>query len=396
MHLRINRIFPYSGGLYRQNHGARRTLSWLGLAVVAASLTTCALAQQAAPGAAPATSQQPAVVTVPGPSLEVDRDPAPSPDPDPPMQSVQGGQTPVLGSIVRSQAGKYTLHEDAYEVRLNASVIDQTGKAIQTLDKDAFHVYEDGVAQTVASFRHEDLPVSLGILIDSSGSMYDKRTAVDEASLDLIKLSNPADEAFLVDFSWEAFIDQDFTSSIDKLRQGLSYIKSSGGTAIYDALVASADYLSKNAKHPKQVLLVVTDGEDNASSATLEQAIRRIQDFDGPVIYCIGLLFGDDSNKSESRHARRVLETLAEQTGGVAYFPKSVKEVDGIARQVAEDIRTQYSIAYHSTKSPALGGYRQVHVEAKAKGYSKLSVRTRTGYYPRVAKPTDANTSSVK
>ncbi len=371
-------------------------MSWLGLAVVAASLTTCALAQQAAPGAAPATSQQPAVVTVPGPSLEVDRDPAPSPDPDPPMQSVQGGQTPVLGSIVRSQAGKYTLHEDAYEVRLNASVIDQTGKAIQTLDKDAFHVYEDGVAQTVASFRHEDLPVSLGILIDSSGSMYDKRTAVDEASLDLIKLSNPADEAFLVDFSWEAFIDQDFTSSIDKLRQGLSYIKSSGGTAIYDALVASADYLSKNAKHPKQVLLVVTDGEDNASSATLEQAIRRIQDFDGPVIYCIGLLFGDDSNKSESRHARRVLETLAEQTGGVAYFPKSVKEVDGIARQVAEDIRTQYSIAYHSTKSPALGGYRQVHVEAKAKGYSKLSVRTRTGYYPRVAKPTDANTSSVK
>jgi Ca-activated chloride channel family protein len=389
MHLRINQIFS-------RCRGVRRALSWLVFAVAAVGLTTCGLAQQAAPAAVPATPQQPAAVQTPVQSLEVDRDPAPSPDPDPPVQSVSGSQTPVLGSIVRGQAGKYTLHEDAYEVRLNASVIDQTGKAIQTLDKDAFHVYEDGVAQTVASFRHEDLPVSLGILIDSSGSMYDKRTAVDEASLDLIKLSNPADEAFLVDFSWEAFIDQDFTNSIDKLRQGLSYIKSSGGTAIYDALVASADYLSKNAKHPKQVLLVVTDGEDNASSATLEQAIRRIQDFDGPVIYCIGLLFGDDSNKSESRHARRVLETLAEQTGGVAYFPKSVKEVDGIARQVAEDIRTQYSIAYHSTKSPTLGGYRQVHVEAKAKGYSKLSVRTRTGYYPRLAKAADSNTSSTK
>ena len=220
--------------------------------------------------------------------------------------------------------GKYTLRQDAYEVRLNATVLDGGGRSIQTLTKDAFTVYEDGVQQTINSFRHEDLPVSLGLLIDSSGSMYDKRSAVDKAALDFVKLSNPEDEEFLVDFSWEAFIDQDFTNNIDKLQQGLGYIKSSGGTAIYDALVASADYLSKNAKHPKQVLLVVTDGEDNASTATLEQTIRRIQDLDGPVIYCVGLLFGEDTDKRESRHAKRVLETLAEQTGGAAYFPKSM------------------------------------------------------------------------
>jgi len=325
------------------------------------------------------------------PSLDVDRDPVPSPDPDPPARAIgdqQPGQT--LGTISRGTGGRFTLREDAYEVRLNASVFDPTGHSVQTLDKDAFHVYEDGVAQSIASFRHEDLPVSLGILIDSSGSMYDKRQAVDEASLDLVKLSNPQDEAFLVDFSWEAFIDQDFTSDIGKLQQGLSYIKSSGGTAIYDALVASADYLSKNAKHPKQVLLVITDGEDNASSATLDQAIRRIQDFDGPVIYCIGLLFGDDTTKGESRHARRVLETLSEETGGQAYFPKSVKEVDAITKEVANDIRTQYTIAYHSTKSPTLGGYRVVHVEAKSKGFPKLQVRTRSGYYPRVANTASA------
>jgi VWFA-related protein len=255
---------------------------------------------------------------------------------------------------------------------------------VQTLSRDAFTVYEDGVLQTINSFRHEDLPVSLGLLIDSSGSMYDKRTAVDKAAVDFVKLSNPEDEEFLVDFSWEAFIDQDFTNNIDKLQQGLSYIKSSGGTAIYDALVASADYLAKNAKHPKQVLLVVTDGEDNASSATLEQTIRRIQDLDGPVIYCVGLLFGQDTDKRESRHARRVLETLAEQTGGAAYFPKSINQVDEIAAEVAKDIRTQYTISYHSTKSPTLGGYREVHVEAKAKNMGRLSVRTRSGYYPRV------------
>jgi Ca-activated chloride channel family protein len=339
--------------------------------------------------------QQP---TAKQPSLTVDRDPAPSPDVDPPAQSQTGTPQGIgLGKIER-EGGKYTLRQDAYEVRLNATVLDASGRSVQTLDKTAFTVYEDGVPQTIASFRHEDLPVSLGLLIDSSGSMYDKRQAVDKASLDFVKLSNPEDEEFLVDFSWEAFIDQDFTNNIDKLQQGLGFIKSSGGTAIYDALVASADYLAKNAKHPKQVLLVVTDGEDNASSATLEQTIRRIQDLDGPVIYCVGLLFGEDTDKRESRHARRVLETLAEQTGGAAYFPKSLKDVDAIAAEVAQDIRTQYTIAYHSTKSPTLGGYREVHVEAKAKGFSRLSVRTRSGYYPRViagaAKGGNAGSSS--
>jgi VWFA-related protein len=326
-------------------------------------------------GAAIACAQQSAPVQPAAPAQTTSPQPA---------DSQQG--TP-LNPIERGANGTFTLRENAYEVRLNVTVVDGSGRSIQTLDKDAFRVFEDNVPQTIASFRHEDLPVSLSILIDSSGSMYDKRVAVDAASLDLVKLSNPEDEAFLVDFSDEAFIDQDFTSDINKLQQGLSYIKSSGGTAIYDALVASADYLSKNARHPKQVLLIITDGEDNASSATLEEAIRRIQDFDGPVVYCIGLLFGDDTTKTESRHARRVLETLSEQTGGAAYFPKSLKEVDAITKEVANDIRTQYTIAYHSTKPPELGGYRVVRVEAREKSYGKLSVRTRSGYYPRVIAP---------
>jgi VWFA-related protein len=332
------------------------------------------------------------------PSLTVDRDPVASPDPDTPAPSAkEGTQAPEgPGQIQRGTGGKYTLRTDAYEVRLNATVLDSDGKSILTLKQDDFRVYEDGVPQTIASFRHEDLPVSLGIVIDSSGSMYDKRAAVEQAALDLIRLSNKEDEAFVVDFSWEAFIDTDFTNNIDKLRDGLNYIKSSGGTAVYDALLASADYLAKNAKHPKQVLLVVTDGEDNASTATLEQAIRRIQDLDGPVIYSVGLLFGQDTDKRESRHAKRVLETLSEQTGGAAYFPRSLKDVDSVAAQVAQDIRTQYTIAYHSTKSPTLGGYREVHVEAKAKGMGKLSVRTRTGYYPHISsEPSPGGSAAV-
>ena len=327
--------------------------------------------------------------------LTVDRDPAPSPDPDP-APGAAAPAAPGAPNVGKGQNGRYTLTRDAFEVRLDASVIDQSGRTVQTLPQDAFHVYEDGVPQTIQSFRHEDLPVSIGLLIDSSGSMYDKRQAVDKASLDLVKLSNPADEEFLVDFSSEAFIDQDFTSNIDKLQQGLGYIKSNGGTAAYDALVASADYLTKNAHNPKQVLIIVTDGEDNASSATLEQAIRRIQDLDGPVIYSIGLLFGEDTDRRESRHARKVLEEISQQTGGAAYFPKSLKEVDGIAALVAADIRTQYTIAYRSTNPPSNGGYRQVHVEAKEKGFGRLDVRTRSGYYPRTSAPKPANAGGTQ
>jgi Ca-activated chloride channel homolog len=357
----------------------RRSRGWVWIAGMGALAGMCC-----GPGAL-AVAQAPAPVTQSsqGAPLTQDVDPVPSPDP---ANSVPGGAvTPVPASTgeVTKEHGRYTLRADAFEVRLNASVIDGSGRTVETLSQDAFHVYEDGVPQTILGFRHEDLPVSLGILIDSSGSMYDKRPAVDAASLNLVKLSNRQDEAFLVDFSSEAYIDQDFTDSIAKLQSGLSYIKSSGGTALYDAVIASADYLSKNAKRTKQVLLIITDGDDNASSATLESAIRRVQDLDGPAIYCIGLLFGEDVSHSDARHSREVLSELAAQTGGQAYFPKGLKDVDGIAQEVAQDIRTQYTIEYRSTKPPSLGGYREIHVDAKEKGFRGLQVRTRTGYFPK-------------
>ena len=339
--------------------------------------------------AGPVFAQQ-AQPTAP-PSLTVDRDPVPSPDADAPVAATPGAAPDAQGAQAASQVQRsgntYTIRTEVGEVRLNASVVDGNGRTVQTLPTDSFTVYEDGVKQTVASLRHEDLPVSLGILIDSSGSMYDKRAAVGRASIDLVKLSNPKDEAFLVDFAFDPYIDADFTHDIKKLEDGLSYVKASGGTALYDAVVASADYLARNAKEPKQVILLITDGDDNASSSTLEETIRRVQELDGPVIYCVGLLFGPDEDKRESRHARRVLETLAEQTGGVAYFPKRLEDVDSIAAQVANDIRQQYTISYTSSKPARLGGYRAIHVTAQAKGFSKLTVRTRSGYFPKGTAP---------
>jgi VWFA-related protein len=212
--------------------------------------------------------------------------------------------------------------------------------------------------------------------------MRDKRAAINDAALHLVKVSNPADSAFVVNFSDHAILDQGFTSDISLLEKGLSHIDSRGGTALYDAVVASANEMSRHAKQQKQVLLIITDGGDNASRLTLDQAIRRVQALDGPVVYSIGLLY-EDLSKEEAARARQDLESLALQTGGVAYFPHSLNDVNEIAAQVASDIRNQYTVGYHSTKSAELGGYRTVRVEATTgRKNSNLTVRTKKGYYP--------------
>ncbi len=320
------------------------------------------------------------------PPLSADRDPVLSPDPDDNAPATTDTTVYTLrpGEIQKQQSGVYTLREDVDEVELNCTVVDDEGRLVQDLNRGEFRVWEDNVPQTISSFRHQDLPVSIGILVDNSGSMRYKRAAVNAAALELVRASNPEDAAFIVNFSDHAYLDQDLTSNINDLERGLSRVDSKGSTALYDAVVASADVLSQHAKQPKQVVLIITDGEDNASRLTLEQAIRKVQNLGGPVVYTVGLLF-DDVNKEKSLRARQALEMLSADTGGVAYFPGSLQEVNQIAEEVARDLRNQYTIGYHSTKPATLGGYRTVHVEAKAPKHHKLMVRTRRGYYPNQA-----------
>ncbi len=315
------------------------------------------------------------------PPLDVDRDPIESPDAAD-NEPISPGH-PNGGQVVQRDRGVYTLRRNVDEVVLNCTVVDPDGHLVNDLAQDDFHVSEDNVPQNIVSFQHSDIPVSMGILVDNSGSMRDKRAAVNAAALDLVRASNPGDEAFIVNFSDEAFLDQDFTSDINKLRQGLAHIESRGGTALYDAVAASADQLAQGARRPKQVLLIITDGEDNASSLDLEQTIHRVQDLQGPVIYSIGLLFGEDAHGGEAHRARRALQLLSDETGGMAFFPKSLADVDSVAAEVARDIRNQYTIGYHSTKPMSQGGYRVVRVDARAPHHGKLFVRTRSGYYPK-------------
>jgi VWFA-related protein len=263
------------------------------------------------------------------------------------------------------------------EVMLHATVVDDKQRIITNLERAAFTVFEDGKPQNIISFHHIDIPVAMGIVIDNSGSMREKRSKVNQAALNLVRSSNPKDEVFIVNFNDEQYLDQDFTNDLRKLKEALEKIDARGGTALYDAVVASADHLKRNARLEKKVIFLVTDGEDNASSETLEQAVKQLSVEGGPAVYAIGILGDEDHPK----RAKKALQILADRTGGIAFLPKTLDEVDAISRTIANDIRNQYAIGYKPASPKKAGEFHQIRVEAKAKGHSKLVVRTKSGYY---------------
>src|SRR5271167_2669920 len=295
----------------------------------------------------------------------------------PPAQPGAQNQNPPVGQAPETKEGDvFVFKKEVDEVLLHATVVDDHNRLVTNLARNDFTVKEDGKPQKILSFRREDIPVAMGIVIDNSGSMREKRPAVNAAAINFVKSSNPQDKVFIVNFNEDFFLDQDYTASVPKLKDALERIEARGGTALYDAVVASSDHLKKSNLLEKKVLLVVTDGEDNASHESLEQAIRRLQEENGPTVYTIGLL-----QEEHSKRARRALREMAEETGGIAFFPQGLGEVEAITQQIAHDIRNQYTLGYKPTKPQSEGGFRSVKVDANAKGYKKLQVRTRSGYY---------------
>ena len=213
---------------------------------------------------------------------------------------------------------------------------------------------------------------------------------MNEAAITLVEASNPQDEAFVVNFNDDFYLDldKDFTNSIPELKEALERIDSRGSTALRDAIIGSLDHLKKASKD-KKVLLVVTDGEDNSSHNSMEKTLREIQKTN-VVIYTIGLL--GDERKSERNRARKALKEIAEASGGLAYFPESVDDVHNICEQVAHDIRNQYTLAYYPTNTRKDGTFRAVSVQViPPRGRGKLIARTRNGYYA----PGGSSTSSA-
>ncbi|HEY6263940.1 MAG TPA: VWA domain-containing protein [Candidatus Acidoferrum sp.] len=294
--------------------------------------------------------------------------PGPPPPPPPPGATTNSGKQ---GAGIKVDVNLVVLH---------TSVLDDRGRFADGLKQENFRVFEDKAEQKLSVFKREDVPVSMGLVIDNSGSMREKRPRVNEAALTLVQASNPRDEAFVVNFNDDFYLDldKDFTSSIPELKEALERIDSRGSTALRDAIIGSLDHLKKGAKD-KKVLLVVTDGEDNASHNSLEKTLREIQKTD-TVIYTIGLLSSE--GKKEAKRAKKVLQEIAAASGGVAYFPESVDDVHSICEQVAHDIRNQYILAYYPTNTRRDGSFRSVNVDViPPRGRGKLVARTRNGYY---------------
>jgi VWFA-related protein len=265
---------------------------------------------------------------------------------------------------------------DTRLVVLHASVTDRKGKLLTNLNQGDFKIFENGQPQQIKIFKREDVPVSLGIVIDDSGSMSTKRTRVEAAAMAMVRESNPQDEVCIVNFNDDAFLDVPFTNDIHKMEQGLARIDSRGGTAMRDALNMSLDYTREKAKKDKKVLLVITDGNDNASNVPLESVVRRANQAD-TLVYAIGLF--TEEEKHEASKARRALKELTSSTGGLAFYPKDVNEVQALAVEVARDIRRQYTIYYTPAIQALDGSYRQIKVTVEGPG--KPMVRTRSGYY---------------
>jgi Ca-activated chloride channel family protein len=292
--------------------------------------------------------------------------------------TVPNSQPPPPNQDPNRQGG--SIKVDVSLVVLHTTVLDDRGKFVDGLKEENFRVFEDKAEQKLSVFKREDVPVSMGLVIDNSGSMRDKRPRVNEAALTLVQASNPQDESFVVNFNDDYYLDldKDFTSSIPELKEALERIDARGSTALYDAVIGSMDHLRKGRKD-KKVLLVVTDGEDNVSRNSLEKTLREIQK-SNVVIYTIGLF--SDEDKKNRKKAMRALKDISAASGGISYFPENVDDVHNICDQVARDIRNQYTLGYYPTNTKKDGTFRTVQVDIiPPRGRGKLSARTRNGYF---------------
>jgi len=274
-------------------------------------------------------------------------------------------------------AESFRLSVDVALVVLHATVSDRQGGFVSDLCEQDFVVYEDGVPQRIRLFRNEDIPVTVGLVVDHSTTMGPKLAEVTAAARTFVRSSNREDEMFVVNFNEKVSLGLPgtirFTDSIAELEKAIEDVPTEGQTALYDAIAKALEELEAGGRD-KKVLIVISDGGDNASARSLAQ-VMNLAGRSSAVIYTIGVF---DENNPDSNP--RVLRRLAQATGGEAFFPRQFTEVVAICERIARDIRHQYTMGYVSANLARDGTYRAIRVNARAKGHDRLSVRARTGY----------------
>ena len=266
-------------------------------------------------------------------------------------------------------------------VQLDVKVTDQNGRPVSGLTKNDFVVYEDKVSQSIESVSSEEAPVSMGLVIDTSGSMRPKLYTVSDAARGLIRQMRPDDEAFLAQFKTEAELVQEFTSNRRELEDALGHLYVNGGTALLDAIIATADHAHEKGKRRRKALVVITDGLEKNSSVKEKEVIEVMKE-DEVQLYLVGFVDEEESGslfgRSPAKKAKDLLIRLAEDSGGRAFFPTDVRETPAIAAQIAKDLRAQYVISYYPSNDKTDGSFRSVRVVVNNR---KLIARTRQGYY---------------
>jgi VWFA-related protein len=257
-------------------------------------------------------------------------------------------------------------------------VSDRQGGFVSDLGERDFEVYEDGVPQSIRLFTNEDVPVTVGLVVDHSTSMIPKIAEVTAAARAFVRSSNRADEMFVVNFNEIVSLglpgEFRFTDSTAELGDAIAATPTGGQTALYDAIGKGLEELQKGSRD-KKVLIVVSDGGDNASARNLAQ-VMELAGQSSAVIYTVGIFDEGDPDRNP-----RVLRRLAQATGGEAFFPGELGEVVAICERIARDIRHQYTIGYVPINLAHDGAHHAIRVLARASGrHDKLSVRTRTGY----------------
>jgi len=279
-----------------------------------------------------------------------------------------------------SKGGQSSIKVEVDLVLVNATVTDPSNRFVTGLEKDHFQLFEDKVEQKLTQFSNEDIATSIGLLFDVSSSMGDKIGRAKDAAIAFLKTSNPDDEFFLLTFADKPSLDEEFTNDVADIQNRLAYKGAKGSTTLYDAVYLGLEKM-KQGHNPKKAILLITDGEDTRSRYSLVNVRNAVKESDVQ-IYAIGIVNSYYSDFSQGRSGRAILEEMTEITGGKAYFPNSVYELEDICTKIAIELKNQYVLGYASTNPAKDGRWRKIKVKLNApKGLPSLSVRSKTGYF---------------
>jgi len=276
------------------------------------------------------------------------------------------------------------LKVDVDLVLVNATVTDPQNRYVTGLEKEHFQIWEDKLEQKIEYFSAEDVEISLGVIFDVSGSMKDKISTARDAAVTFLKTGNPEDEYFLVEFSSRPEVAEDFTTDVSRLQNRLIFTPAKGMTAMYDSVYLGLEKL-REGKNPKKALLLITDGEDNRSRYTFSNVREFVKEQDVQ-IYAIGIVDDFNSQLGSGHTGRAMIEELSDLTGGRAFFPDSVYDLEDICTKIAVELKNQYVIGYSSTNVAKDGKWRKLRLKINPpKGLPRLSVRAKSGYYAPLA-----------